>query len=171
MSKLTPLKPVPSLKVETLSGAGFDLSASKPEHFTLVIFYRGLHCPICKTYVRDLESKLDDFAKIGVNAVAISSDSQERAERQVKDWGLSKIDIGYGLSIESAREWGLYVSKSVKDSEPAIFSEPGLFLVKPDGTLYASSVQTMPFTRPNLRELLGGLDYIIQNDYPGRGEA
>jgi len=29
---------------------------------------------------------------------------------------------------------GLYVSKGIPDEEPAQFNEPGLFLIKPDGT-------------------------------------
>ena len=28
----------------------------------------------------------------------------------------------------------------------------------------------MPFARPNFRELVGALDFVIANDYPARGE-
>ena len=52
-----------------------------------------------------------------------------------------------------------------------MFSEPGLFLVRPDGTLYFASVQTMPFSRPRFADILGALDFVIANDYPGRGEV
>lgn len=79
--------------------------------------------------------------------------------------------VGYGLSIEKAREWGLFISKGISDSEPTEFSEPGLFLVKADGTLYAASIQTMPFTRPDFDELLGGLKFVKDKNYPARGEA
>jgi len=49
--------------------------------------------------------------------------------------------VGYGVSIEKAREWGIYVSTSRSKTfagieEPPLFAEPGLFLVKPDRTLY-----------------------------------
>ena len=54
--------------------------------------------------------------------------------------------------------------------EPALFSEPGLFLVRPDGTLYFGTVQTMPFARPNFREILGALDFVLAKGYPARGE-
>jgi len=43
--------------------------------------------------------------------------------------------------------------------------------VRPDGTLYAASVQTMPFARPSFKELAGALDFVIKEDYPARGEA
>jgi hypothetical protein len=86
------------------------------------------------------------------------------------------VKIGYGLAIEKAREWGLYISSgrgktSMGVEEPALFNEPGLFLMRPDGTLYWSIVQTMPFLRPHFAELVGVLDRIEQMDYPARGEA
>jgi hypothetical protein len=55
--------------------------------------------------------------------------------------------------------------------EPALFSEPGLFLVRADGTLYFASVQTMPFARPRFVDVVAALDYVIANDYPARGEV
>ena len=51
-----------------------------------------------------------------------------------------------------------------------MFSEPALFLVSPDQTLYYMSVQSMPFVRPHLSELLGALDFAIDKNYPARGE-
>jgi hypothetical protein len=83
--------------------------------------------------------------------------------------------FGYGLSLKSAREWGLYISASrgktsIGIEEPALFSEPGVFLVRPDGTLYYGSVQTMPFARPSFPDLLGAIDFAIDKDYPARGE-
>lgn len=89
--------------------------------------------------------------------------------------GARNLRFGYGLSLAKAREWGLYLSRSrgttsIGIEEPALFSEPGLFLVKPDQTLYYGSVQTMPFVRPHFSELVSALDFVIKNDYPARGE-
>lgn len=58
--------------------------------------------------------------------------------------------VGYGQSVASMREWGLFVSKGITDGEPAEFGEPGLFLVRPDSTVYAAVLNTMPFGRPHL---------------------
>lgn len=49
-------------------------------------------------------------------------------------------------------------------------SEPGVFLIKPDRTVYWLSVQSMPFARPNFSEMAQALDFVIKNDYPARGE-
>lgn len=179
MSDITPLlprQPVPALALPLAGGGTFDLAAERPERFTLLVFYRGLHCPICKTQLRDLEAKLPDFAARGVSVVAVSSDDAARAERSKAEWGLSALRLAYGLDLASARRWGLYVSSgrgktSIGVEEPPLFSEPALYIVRADATLYFGSVQTMPFARPHLADLLGALDFVIAKDYPARGEV
>jgi len=79
--------------------------------------------------------------------------------------------MGYELPIETAREWGLFVSSAANDNEPKQFMEPGLFVIRPGGDLSASSVQSTPFVRPPTEGLLKSLDWIIQNGYPARGEG
>ena len=55
--------------------------------------------------------------------------------------------------------------------EPSLFAEPGLFLVKPDATLYWGSVSTMPFARPHFADIGGAIDFAVSKNYPARGEA
>jgi peroxiredoxin len=171
-----PRQPVPDLSVPTLDGPTWTLSEQAPENFTLIVFYRGLHCPICSGYIRDLDRKESKFNEKGVEVLAVSSDSEDRARQTKESWDLPNLTIGHSLPIETAREWGLYISTSrgvtsVGIEEPALFSEPGLYLVRPDRTLYAGAVNTMPFARTNFGELLKALDFIIEKDYPARGEA
>lgn len=168
---LKPQKPVPELNVPRVNGQPWHLREQRPKHFTLIVFYRGLHCPICKGYLQDLQNRLDDFRAKGVEPIAISSDTQERAQQTAQDWDIEALPLGYSLSLESAREWGLFISAGIKPEEPTLFSEPGLFLVRPDATLYAASIQTMPFARPSFKELAAALDFVIEQDYPARGEA
>jgi peroxiredoxin len=176
ITSLIPRKPVPPLALPLAGGGSFDLPSEAPENFTLLVFYRGLHCPICKMQLRELEAKLPEFEKRGVGVVAISSDDRERAERTAGDWKLDRLRIAYGLDLEAARRWGLYISRgkgptSAGVDEPALFSEPALYLVRADGTLYFGSVQTMPFARPHLADVLGALDFVMSKDYPARGEV
>jgi len=179
MSAITPLiprQPVPELEVPTVGGGTWRLSEQTPENFTLIVFFRGLHCPICSGYLKDLQRKLGDFAATGVEAIAISPDSQARAEKSVADWGLDELTMGYGLSLEKAREWGLYISTGRGPTSSGVeetrqFSEPGLFMVRPDGTLYFGSVQTMPFARPSFAEVLNAAKFVVEKDYPARGQV
>jgi peroxiredoxin len=179
MTDITPLiprQPVPALAVPLVGGGRFDIVNERPEHFTFVVFYRGLHCPICRTQLGELETKLPDFAKRGVGVVALSSDVAERAGRAQQEWKLPNLRLGYGLDLAVARAWGLYISTSrgmtsAGVEEPALFSEPGLFLVRPDRTLYFASVQTMPFARPHFTDILAALDFVTAKNYPARGEV
>ncbi len=138
--------------------------------------YRGLHCPICRPYLGELNRLAGEFAQRGVEVIAISSDAAERAAHTVEHWKLDALRVGYGLSIEAARAWGLYISASRGKTstgvvEPELFAEPGIFLVRPDGTLYFGTVQTMPFARPHFADILPAIDFVLKHDYPARGEA
>ena len=168
---IKPQTNVPQLTLPLVSGGQWSLTDEQPKHFTFLFFYRGYHCPICKSYLRSISRKLEDLQQLGITTIAISSDSQERATQSVEEWGISDLKTAYNLSIDAARQWGLYVSKGIKQGEPELFSEPGLFVIRPNGELYAAALQTMPFTRPGIDELVGGFKYIIEHNYPGRGEA
>lgn len=97
---LIPRQTVPNLELPTLDHGPFTLANDQPKNFSLVVFFRGLHCPLCVKYLKDL----------------------------------------------------------------------GVFLIRPDQTLYYSAVQTMPFARPSFSDLMMAIDYAIDKDYPARGE-
>jgi len=172
---LVPRQPVPALALPLVGGGRFVLGASPPERFDLIVFYRGLHCPICAKYLMELERLAPEFTKRGVAMLAASSDDAERAQAMATKVNAQTVKFGYGLGLANARQWGLYLSTSrgttsIGIEEPALFSEPGVFLVKPDGSLYYGAVQTMPFARPAFQDLLGAIDFAIAKDYPARGE-
>jgi alkyl hydroperoxide reductase subunit AhpC len=172
---IIPRQKAPQLVVDTLDHGRFDLAAEAPERLTLVCFYRGLHCPVCTNYLKELERLTAAFAERGVETIAISSDLEARARDMAEKIAAKNLRIGYGLELGRAREWGLYISSSRGKSsigieEPALFSEPGVFLIKPDQTIYYLSVQSMPFSRPNFSEMAQAVDHVIKTDYPARGE-
>lgn len=172
---LIPRQTVPELVIDTLDHGTFDLSKPATERGTVVCFYRGLHCPICAKYLIELERSIDAFAERGVGVIAISSDTEERARDMQQKINAEALVLGYGLKLAKARKWGLYISTSrgktsIGIEEPELFSEPGLFMINADQSLYYGSVQTMPFVRPHFSELVGALDFAIANNYPARGE-
>jgi peroxiredoxin len=172
---LVPRLPVPPLSVELVRGGRLTIGEQPPAVFDLLVFYRGLHCPICAKYLMELERLASEFATRGVRLTAISSDTQDRARQMADKVQANGVRFGWGLDLETARQWGLYISASrgktsLGIDEPALFIEPGVFLVRPDGTLYYASVQTMPFARPPFQDLLAAVDFAITKDYPARGE-
>jgi len=175
VTALMPRQPVPALNLPLLDGGRFVLGAAPGERFDLIVFYRGLHCPICAKYLLELERLAPEFTQRGVQIIVASSDTEDRARRMAAKLQAPALKMAYGLSLISARQWGLYLSASrgttsIGIEEPALFSEPGVFLVRPDGTLYYGAVQTMPFARPQFQDLLGAIDYAINVNYPARGE-
>ena len=167
---IKPESQVPEIDLPLTNGMRFELSKQNPDNFTLVVFYRGKHCPACRKQLTELSSKHDEFTKREVNVVAVSMDSEDRAAVVHEEWETGNVPLAYDLSEEQARKWGLYISKGREDSdEPEKFSEPALFLVRPDGTLCYAAVQNMPFARSQFDDLLDGIDHMVENDYPTRG--
>ncbi|MGX9350830.1 peroxiredoxin-like family protein [Shimia sp. W99] len=172
---LIPRQKTPNLTLSTLDGTKFDLASENSARGTVICFYRGLHCPICANYLKELEKRGGDFAERGVTCIAVSSDGEERTRDMAEKIDAKDLRFGYDLPLSVARDWGLYISTSrgktsIGIEEPALFSEPGLFMVSPDMSLYYGSVQTMPFVRPHFSELVSALDFAIANNYPARGE-
>lgn len=169
MSRPIPLQPFPELDLPLAGGGRFGLSDCKPMLLTLIVVYRGYHCPICKGQISELASRLKELNDLGVEVAAISMDTEERANKAKIEWDLAALPVAYGLSEMQARALGLYITSALGEIEPYRFSEPGLFLVQPDGKLFGAAVQSMPFTRPPLDELINALKFIDKVGYPPRG--
>lgn len=169
--RLMPRLPVPSLEVETLAGAHWRLDGRLPAHLTMIVVYRGFHCPMSKACLKDLDATVEHFLLRGIDLIAISTDDYRHAKRSQDEWGLTRLPIGYGLTVETARAWGLYISKGGRPGEPDAFAEPGTFLVRPDKTLYACQVSSMSFAQLPARDILAVLEVVRKHSIPPRGEA
>lgn len=168
---IKPRQPAPLLEFPLLGGGTWRLSDAKPALFQMIIAYRGLHCPLCKIYLNDLEAKLPEFARRGVDVVATSMDSRERAGKVRAEWGLNKLAVGYDLPLATARAWDLFISTAIRDGEPPEFCEPGLFLTRPDGELFYAARANAPWGRPSFDQIIHGIDNSVANKRPARGEA
>lgn len=178
---LMPRRPVPDLSVRLAEGGSYDLTAERPKLFSMIVFYRGLHCQQCQAYLGELEKLLPEFEKRGITSVAISCDGQERAESAKTEWGLTHLRVGYGLSLPAARDWGLFLTegrpRSQGLSEPPYCCEPALYLVAPDRTLWFAAVQNMAFARPRFSDVIDGFEFLFARGYftekecPARGEV
>src|SRR2546421_8580072 len=119
---LKPRQPVPALDVALVDGGRWVLAEQRPDRFSLVVFYRGVHCQMCRAYVTELNGLVDRFAEVGVTSlVAVSGDDAQRARRAVDEWALDRLPVGYGHSLDSMRRWGLFISKAIKEGQPNEF--------------------------------------------------
>jgi peroxiredoxin len=157
----------PTLSVPRVGGG--DLTPARQAGWCMVVVYRGKHCPLCKQYLDTLDGMRDQFAKRGIEVMAVSADPGGRATAQVEEAGW-RIPVGYDLSVEQMRTLGLYVSSPRSPEETdRPFAEPGLFVVNPQGQVQIVDVSNAPFARPDLASLLDGLGFIQDNQYPVRG--
>ncbi len=169
MGRLLSGSPAPEMDVPLAKGGQWRLSEQTPKKFTLIVVFRGVHCSFCRPEVEKLQALRADLSSLGIETLAVSMDDEGRAGRMNEEWALTDLPVGYGLPLEQARAWGLYVSRKVKDVEPDVFSEPGCFLVKPDGTLYAQFQSTAPWMRLDLDVLLRGIQIAMERGTPPRG--
>jgi len=148
---------------------GGSVAFGRGEGWRLIVVYRGLHCPLCTTYLAELERLTPRYAGLGASVVAVSADPKEKAEISARDGGLT-FPVGYGLSVEQMQALGLYVSlpRSLGETDRP-FAEPALFVVRPDQRLQIACVSNAPWARADLSQIADGLDWIRKNDYPVRG--
>lgn len=151
---IVPRQKAPELIIETLDHGRFNLATEKPERLTLVCFYRGLHCPVCANYLKELEHLTPAFAQRGVETIAISSDGKVRARQMAEKIAAKNLRVGYGLELSAARKWGLYISasrgkSSIDIEEPPVFSEPGVFFdqTRPHDLLSLGTVDAVRSTK------------------------
>lgn len=150
----------PAITLPLLAGGTRDIS--KPTNgldWVLVLVYRGKHCPLCTSYLRQLNAVLTDLKALGVDVIAVSGDSKERAARQMAEVSPT-FDVAYGLAIPQMHELGLYVSspRNGMDAE-APFAEPGLFVLDETAAVQIVDISNVPFARPDLEWIAKGIGF------------
>ena len=170
MTSLTAGQAFPDIKVKTLGGDTVALGKPQGGHdWKLVVVYRGLHCPICKKYVAQLDGMVEKFNDIGVDVVAVSGDPEGKAKNFVDETGVT-LPVGYGLTLGEMGQLGLYISdpRSPQETDQP-FAEPAHFVINGDGNIQILDISNAPFARPDLEMLLGGIKFVREKDYPIRG--
>ncbi len=159
--------PFPAITVPTVGGGTVTLG--QVPKWGLVVVYRGLHCPKCKDYLRQLDALRDDFAALDVTVVAVSGDPEVKASAMVAETGYGGT-MAYDLSIAQMRELGLYISDPLSEAETdRPFAEPGLFVINPDGQLQVHDISTAPWARPDLAAVRAGIGFVQDKGRPPRG--
>lgn len=139
------------------------------ENWTLFIVYRGKHCGRCKKYLKILNDMRGEWADAGFDVAVVSADTEEKAKADQAEFGWG-FDLGYGLTEDQMATLGVYVSSPLSPTETdRNFAEPGVFVVRPDGSILLISISNGPSARPELAELLDGMIFTIENERPPRG--
>lgn len=162
----------PTMDVAKLGGGTLTLGKPQGGHnWQMIVVYRGKHCPMCTSYLKELNTLLPDFNKLGVDVVAVSADPEVKAKDQIAQVA-PDFAVGYDLSIAQMKQLGLYISdpRSPEENDRP-FAEPGLFVINAEGAIQLIDISNAPFVRPQLKTLVGGIGFIRNpaNNYPIRG--
>ncbi len=165
--KLHPGQPFHPITLRRLDGADFTFGA--PGAWQALFVVRGQHCPICKSYLSEIEQRREEFDRLGVSVAAVSCDNETQT-RAIADAAKPGFPLLYGLDEATMQRLGLYISepRSAQETDHR-FAEPALFVVNPQGVLQLVDVANAPFLRPGIDLLLRGLRFVIENNYPIRG--
>lgn len=158
------------MEFASVSGGPPIMVGVTKDRWTMLFVYRGRHCPRCKRFLNKLNASLPDWQAV-MDVVVVSADTAAKAEADRAEFGWD-FDLGYGMTEMQMRSLGLYVSSPLSEAETdGLFSEPGAFGIRPDGTLMLVDISNGPAARPDLEELLDGMTFNIENDRPVRGTA
>jgi len=149
---------------------GGEITVGGPkDNWTLLVVYRGKHCPRCKKYLNILNDMRGDWAEAGFDVVVVSADSREKAQADVEEFGWG-FDLGYGLTEDQMATLGVYVTEPLSpDEADGNFAEPGTFVMRSDGSQIIVAISNGPAVRPELGELLDGMIFNKTKDRPHRG--
>ena len=79
--------PTPTLDLPLAGGGRVGLAATTPHQFTMVVDYRGEHCPQCRRQLSELDSRLGGLRDVGVDkVVAVSGDDQGGPSGPSAEW-------------------------------------------------------------------------------------
>lgn len=166
-SKLHPGQTMEPLTFNSLDGTTHTFGA--PGGWQALFVFRGQHCPICKSYLSDIEHHRKALDQLGVSVAAVSADSEAQSRLTAAAATIS-FPLLYGMDEATMQRLGLYISepRSAQETDHR-FPEPALFVVNAQGRLHLVDIANAPFLRPDLKRLVGGLGFIIEKAYPIRG--
>ena len=168
MNVIKPTDPFPEITFNLLAGGTTQLS-DKQGNWQMLIVYRGDHCPRCKHYMQSLHQLAPDFAQRNVEILVASMDPERIASRTV-DENSWTLPVAHSMSTDECRRLSLYLTPHTPDSElEGPYSEPGLFLINPQGQTQVIAISNSPSVRPDLAVVLDGIIGTQERNLPIRG--
>lgn len=168
MQSLKPADVFPEITFNLVGGGDMRLQ-DWSGHWVMLIVYRGHHCPRCKTYIAKLHTLATAYADRDVKLLLATTDPEQLAQRTIdeNDWTLP---VAHSLSEPDCQTLSLYLTPHESDYElSGNYSEPGLFLINPDGLTQVLERSNSPSVRPDLDVVLDGIIGTQDRKLPIRG--
>ena len=168
---LKPGMKVPDLQFPLIGGGSWSLHDGSKARLRMISFYRGAFCGFCTRFMQKLNTLHADFAGLGIDLTGVSVDPEDTANAWAESNGIDKVSVGYGLLQKQIEACSLFASHFTREGRELYFSEPALWLVRPDGELYINIQSSVSCGRPDLDSLLVGLTLLGGQNFPTRGNA
>jgi len=151
---------IPDFEVNLLAGGVWRSRELVAGRFTLLNIYRGKWCHQCARHLKELDLLVPEFASREVAVVAVSADTRQRALEFYEKLGLQNLRVGYEITIDKARQLGVFVSSKAKEEEMPLFYEPAHFLIGTNHKVFAAWISSCAFARANPQGILEYVDFI-----------
>ena len=89
---------IPSLEVNTLNDTLWSIDDYLDKAKYMIVFYRGLHCPVCSDFLKQIDNQLLEYKNSNTEVIAISMDTKETVIKAESTWGIANLNIAYGLT-------------------------------------------------------------------------
>jgi peroxiredoxin len=153
----------PNLQLNLLGGNPTTIGAlAQNKRLIILVFYRGFHCSICHRYIHRWSAFYDDFLKLGVEVVAISTDIEAKARQAQREWFTGSLPMAYDFPTEEGKKLGMYVAHGEGPGEPQEYLQPALYVLNPNLELLALSIQSTAYARPDISALYNDIRLLLQ---------
>lgn len=153
MSSSLVLRKVPEFKMDAYDAkTGHYTEVSSEDYkgkWHVVCFYPADFTFVCPTEIAAMNAKYDEFQELGVEILAVSTDTKFSHKRFVETEPLLKdlkLTIGADGTGEVSRAFGVMIEEEGQALR-------GRFLINPDGVVVAQEVQA-PMVGRNVKEFL-----------------
>lgn len=141
-----PHKRAPDFELYNTDGKAVTLGQQKP-NWTVLVFYRGNWCPLCNVQIGSLASDYEEFQALNCNILAISTDTQEGAEK-TKQKSHAPFNILIDKDNKVIQSYEVAVRKRELKDIPALirrkkagnYAMPAVFIVDSNGMLRFSYI-------------------------------
>ena len=144
---------------------------------TVLLWYRGAWCPFCAATLKAYNARVDDFAAVNAQVVAITPTLPQHTAKSVQEWGLKFAAVLSDVGNVVAREYGTLnqlnedlrnISAKLGTDYATLYGDadsnlphPGTFIVEAgSGRLAFARVQTDYRVRVEPAELLAELSQL-----------
>lgn len=167
----------PDFTLKDTSGSEVTLSEELKEGPVVLVFYRGIWCPVCNMHLKALEAivptlKSDHKARI----IAVTPQKPELTKKQLEDVAVSytiyhdtddSVAKAYGLYFEIDselntlyKELGLDVEATNGEGRLGL-PIPATFVIAENGTVVAAQTDTNYLNRMKPDEIIAGLEAAV----------